>query len=258
MSSTSGSAASSPLSVTASATDTMPAKPSRRRSATVRASAAIEQRAVLVEPRRPAPRRSMPAGRARAAPGRRCGTARPRGRRPRARASACSARCSASPCTGIDDARPHPAVHLLHLGAARMAGDVDQMRAVGDDLDALRDQPVDDAADRLLVAGNGARGEDHAVALATASPRDARPRRCARARRAARPGCRCTAPRPCRAADSRRPRCRGTPARRRDSRSRARPARCAPWRGRPRRPRGRRRARPRRRRGCARRWRRRW
>src|SRR4051794_3788098 len=46
-----------------------------------------------------------------------------------------------------------------------MAGDMDQISTVGDDLDALRDQAVDDAADRLLVAGNGARGEDDAVAL---------------------------------------------------------------------------------------------
>ena len=56
-------------------------------------------------------------------------------------------------------------IKLRHLGAARMAGDVHQMRAVGDDLDALPHQPVDQLADRLLVAGNGARGEDHHVAL---------------------------------------------------------------------------------------------
>ena len=89
--------------------------------------------------------------------------------------------------------------------------------------------------DRLLVAGDGARGEDHAVARARASPRDARPRRCAPAPRAARPGCRCRAPPPCRAADSRR--CRATrkslhaveiAGLARDLR------RPAPWRGRPR------------------------
>ena len=45
-----------------------------------------------------------------------------------------------------------------------MARNVHQMRAVGDDFDALVDQPIDDAADRLLVAGNGARGIDHPVA----------------------------------------------------------------------------------------------
>ena len=38
------------------------------------------------------------------------------------------------------------------------------MRAVGDDLDVLLDQAVDDPADRLFVAGDGARGEDHPVA----------------------------------------------------------------------------------------------
>ena len=63
------------------------------------------------------------------------------------------------------DARLHPAIKLRHLGAARMAGDVHQMRAVGDDLDALPHQPVDELADRLLVARDGARGEDHQVAL---------------------------------------------------------------------------------------------
>ena len=64
-----------------------------------------------------------------------------------------------------DDGRGlDPADHLLELGAARMAGHVHQMGAVGDDLDALVDQAVDDAADRLLVARNGARREDHPVA----------------------------------------------------------------------------------------------
>ena len=61
--------------------------------------------------------------------------------------------------------RPHPGNHVAQFVAARMAGDMDEMGAVGDDLDALPDQAVDDAADRLLVAGNGARGKDHAVAL---------------------------------------------------------------------------------------------
>ena len=109
-----------------------------------------------------------------------------------------------------------------------------------------RTRPLTTRADRLLVAGNGARGEDHAVARGKRDVGMLVLRRCARAPRAARPGCRCTAPRPCRAAGSRRRRCRGSPARRRDSRSRARPGRCAPWRGRPPRPRGRRRGRRRR------------
>jgi hypothetical protein len=37
-----------------------------------------------------------------------------------------------------------------------MAGDMDEIGAVGNDLDALADQTIDDGADRLLVAGDGA------------------------------------------------------------------------------------------------------
>ena len=62
------------------------------------------------------------------------------------------------------DLRPHPADHVVQLGAARMAGHMNQMIAIGDDLDALRHQAVDHPRHRLLVAGDGARGEDHAVA----------------------------------------------------------------------------------------------
>jgi len=62
------------------------------------------------------------------------------------------------------DLRLQPIVELSDLGAARMAGNVDEMGAVGDDLDALLGQRVDDPADRLLVAGNGARGKDDAIA----------------------------------------------------------------------------------------------
>ena len=65
---------------------------------------------------------------------------------------------------GDGDFRPQPGVHLREFGAARMAGDMDKLRAVGDDFDALRDEAVDDLADRLLVARNGARGEDDDVA----------------------------------------------------------------------------------------------
>ena len=36
------------------------------------------------------------------------------------------------------DLRPEPAIHLAKLVAARMAGDVDQRVAVGDDADAAR------------------------------------------------------------------------------------------------------------------------
>ena len=65
-------------------------------------------------------------------------------------------------------------------------------------------RPLMMRVDRLLVARNGARGEDHAVAARERHLRMLRPRRCATAPRAARPGCRCRAPPPCRAADSRR------------------------------------------------------
>ena len=157
-----------------------------------------------------------------------------------------------------EDLRLHPADQILELGAARMARHMHEMRAIGDDGDVLVDQAVDHAADFLFVSGNGARGEDHRVALAERHVgmivlRDAR-----QAPRAARPGCRCRAPPPCRAADSHRCPCRGTAARLRDSRFRARPGSRAPWRGRRPRLRGRRRARPPPRRGCGRRWRRRW
>src|SRR5258708_34226618 len=46
-----------------------------------------------------------------------------------------------------------------------MGGDVDEVGAVGNDFDALRDQAVDDGADGLLVAGNGAGGKNYTVAL---------------------------------------------------------------------------------------------
>ena len=122
-----------------------------------------------------------------------------------------------------DGARLDPADHVLELRLARMAGHMHQMRAVGDDLDALVDQPVDDACRspsrcREWAATRRSRGRP-----STAPPRDARPGRCARAPRAARPGCRCRAPPPCPAADGHRRPCRETAARRRDSRSRARP-----------------------------------
>src|SRR6516164_2907774 len=60
--------------------------------------------------------------------------------------------------------RPGPGDQIAQFVAARMAGDMDQMGAVGDDLDALPYQAIDDRADGLLVPRNGARGEDHAVA----------------------------------------------------------------------------------------------
>ena len=53
------------------------------------------------------------------------------------------------------------------------------------------DQRVLQPADRALVAGNDARGEDHRVARLEHEVADARRRRCGPAPRAARPGCRC-------------------------------------------------------------------
>ncbi len=62
------------------------------------------------------------------------------------------------------DLRPHPLIHLAQLAAARVAGDMHQRVAVLDDLHAEVDQPVLDLEDRLLVAGDGARGKHHRVA----------------------------------------------------------------------------------------------
>ena len=85
---------------------------------------------------------------------------------PAARASlACSERCRRLAVHGDGDARLHPGVHLLQLLAARMAGDVHQRVAVGDDLAAEIDEPVLDTADRALVAGDGARRKNDDVAL---------------------------------------------------------------------------------------------
>ena len=46
--------------------------------------------------------------------------------------------------------RLEPLIKLFQLTASRMAGHMHEMGAVGDDFDALIDQPIDDAADRLL------------------------------------------------------------------------------------------------------------
>ena len=62
--------------------------------------------------------------------------------------------------------RPHPFDHVAQFGAARMAGHVHKVIAVGDHFHALYHQPVDDARHRLLVARNGAGGENHPVAAA--------------------------------------------------------------------------------------------
>ena len=64
-----------------------------------------------------------------------------------------------------DDLGRSPGVHAPQLIAPRMAGDVHQRFVVGEDIAAGAREVVLDAPDRLLVAGNGARGEDHDVAL---------------------------------------------------------------------------------------------
>src|SRR5262252_267979 len=55
------------------------------------------------------------------------------------------------------DARPHPAIKIFKLGPAWMAGDMDEVGAIGDHLDTLANKTVDDTTDGLLVARNGAR-----------------------------------------------------------------------------------------------------
>ena len=67
---------------------------------------------------------------------------------------------------GHGDPGADPGIHFRHLRPARMAGDMHQRGAVGDDLDACAHERIDDLADRLFVAGNGARGEDDGVARA--------------------------------------------------------------------------------------------
>src|SRR5262245_43897226 len=56
---------------------------------------------------------------------------------------------------GDKDLRFHPANQVFKLGAPWMARDVDQMGPVCDHFDALLDQQIDHAPDRLFVSGNG-------------------------------------------------------------------------------------------------------
>ena len=69
------------------------------------------------------------------------------------------------------DLRPDPAVHLLHLVAARVARHVDEVIVLGDDLDALADQLVVQVVERALVAGDDLGAEDHGVAGLEPDPR---------------------------------------------------------------------------------------
>ena len=65
---------------------------------------------------------------------------------------------------GDGDLGLYPAIELLELAAARVARDMDGCVLVGDELEAAIGEAVLHAADGLLVAGDGARGEDHPVA----------------------------------------------------------------------------------------------
>ena len=145
---------------------------------------------------------------------------------------------------GNGDARPRPVVHLAQLAAARMAGDVDEVRAVGDDLDALLDQAVDDACRppsrcRGWCARRRSPGRPATSVMSGCSSAAMRGERGARLALAAGEQRHDLVAR--QVADRRR--ASGSPACRRDSRIRARRRRRGPWRGRRRRPRGRRPAR---------------
>src|SRR5438270_7443635 len=61
--------------------------------------------------------------------------------------------------------RPDHLVHAHQLVPRRMTGDMDEMVLVGHDLDAGPDQSVVQPPDRLLVAGDNARGKDHDIAF---------------------------------------------------------------------------------------------
>ena len=85
--------------------------------------------------------------------------------------------------------RAHPVIHHRHLGAARMTRHMHEIGAVGNNLDTLLHEAVDDGAHSLLVAGNSARGKYHAVAWRQCNVgmlvlRDARHRRARLALRA--------------------------------------------------------------------------
>ena len=63
-----------------------------------------------------------------------------------------------------EDLGPDPAIERLQLGPPGMAGDVDIGLPVGDDGHVARGQAVLDPADRDLVAGDLAAGEQHDIA----------------------------------------------------------------------------------------------
>jgi hypothetical protein len=84
------------------------------------------------------------------------------------------------------DFRPQPAIKRLEFGPPGCPRDVDQALPVGDERDVRRGQPVLDAADGDLVAGDLAAGKQHDIARFQGD-RVIDPRRSAPAPRAVRP-----------------------------------------------------------------------
>ena len=83
---------------------------------------------------------------------------------------------------GHEEARFHERQHQLELFLAAVAGDVDVFDPFVNYVGAASRQVIDDAADRLLVAGNRSRGEHHGVVrphlhMAVIVNRNARQRR---------------------------------------------------------------------------------
>ena len=101
-----------------------------------------------------------------------------------------AARWRASPCIGTAIFGLDPAIHLLELVAAGMAGDVDEMILLGDHLDAPRHQLIVEIVERALVAGDDLRGEDRRVAGLETDAGMLAVRDPLQGRSAARPGCR--------------------------------------------------------------------
>ncbi len=134
--STCGSSASSPLSVIASATNTTPANDMRRRSDDRARLVGLEQDAVLVEA---AVRQLVDhAGIAGAELHQVAVLADDHLRHAGlAREIRMLGQVQRLAMRRDQDLRLHPGDHVAQFVAARMAGDVHQMRAVGDDLDAL-------------------------------------------------------------------------------------------------------------------------
>ena len=73
--------------------------------------------------------------------------------------SACSARCSASPCAGMRIFGRTQPIMSRNSSRRGMAGDVNEMGAVGDDLDALRHQAIDHPRQRPSRCRGSARDE---------------------------------------------------------------------------------------------------